>query len=75
VQYGHQGGSLRNIAEEVGVTSATLVNHFGHKEALLTAVLKHWSDESKSLNPGSSGLAFFEGLPQLMDTTQAIEDS
>jgi AcrR family transcriptional regulator len=38
---GYQKGSLIEIAEQVGMTHAGVLHHFGSKEALLIAVLKH----------------------------------
>jgi AcrR family transcriptional regulator len=44
-QFGYAGGSLRRIAEAVGVSTPALIRHFGSKEGLFTAVLEH-SDAS-----------------------------
>ena len=66
-QYGYNNGSLRQIANEVGVSAPTLVSHFGHKEALLVAVLDYWSEQSAVLSAGRTGLAYFEWLPRLME--------
>ena len=41
-QYGYHGASLRQIADQVGTTNATLIAYFGSKEGLLVAVLEHW---------------------------------
>jgi len=35
---GHEGLSLRQVAEAVGVAHRSLYNHFEHREALLDAV-------------------------------------
>ncbi|UGQ11030.1 TetR/AcrR family transcriptional regulator [Yinghuangia sp. ASG 101] len=64
---GYAGGSLRQIAAEVGVTAASLVQHFGSKEGLLNAVLRHW--DAMAVQPSHTdrvGIAFFEGLPDLL---------
>ena len=45
-QYGYHGASLRQIADEVGTTNATLIAYFGSKEGLLVAVLEHWREET-----------------------------
>jgi AcrR family transcriptional regulator len=37
-EHGHERLSLREVAEEVGVTHRSLYNHFVHREALLDAV-------------------------------------
>lgn len=65
-QYGYHAGSLRNIADDVGVTSAALIRHFGDKEGLLTAVLEYWNEESKPGNSDATGLAHIRALPALM---------
>jgi AcrR family transcriptional regulator len=39
-QYGYAGGSLRRIAEVVGVSTPALIRHFGSKEGLFAAVLE-----------------------------------
>lgn len=65
-KYGYIGGSLRQIASEVGVSAATLVSHFEHKEGLLVAVLEHWKAESGGVKAGAEGLDFFLRLPKLM---------
>jgi AcrR family transcriptional regulator len=44
-QYGYHGASLRQIADQVGATNATLIAYFGSKEGLLVAVLEHWRED------------------------------
>lgn len=65
-QYGYHAGSLRNIAEDVGVTSAALIRHFQSKEGLLTAVLEYWNEESRVASSPATGLAHIRQLPALM---------
>lgn len=58
--YGYAGGSLRQIADEVGVTPAALTRHFDNKEGLLAAVLGQWDAATDSLLPADvRGLDFF----------------
>ena len=45
-EYGFAGGSIRTIADRVGVSHATLLQHFGTKEGLLTAVLQEWDRQT-----------------------------
>ena len=66
-EHGYTGGSLRAIAEHAGVTHATLIQHFGSKEGLLTAALEEWDrrtvqDELADV----SGLDYFRRLPDVM---------
>ncbi|WP_426226345.1 TetR/AcrR family transcriptional regulator [Pseudarthrobacter sp. DSP2-3-2b1] len=65
-QYGYHAGSLRNIADDVGVTSAALIRHFGDKEALLMAVLEYWDQESRAAGNDATGLDHIRQLPALM---------
>jgi AcrR family transcriptional regulator len=58
--HGFNSGSLRQIANEVGVTPAALARHFGNKEGLLSAVLENWDAGAQARNPGEvRGLAHF----------------
>jgi AcrR family transcriptional regulator len=58
--YGYSSGSLRQIAEEVGVTPAALTRHFGSKEGLLAAVLANWDADAAARNPPDvHGLDYF----------------
>ncbi len=63
-QFGYAGGSLRQIAQEVGVTPAALTRHFDSKEGLLLAVLDYWDEENDRAIPRSrQGLDRFLGMP------------
>lgn len=42
---GYNGGSLRKIAQEVGISPAAISRHFASKEELLMAVLERWDEE------------------------------
>ena len=63
-EFGYTGASLRQIASEVGVSPATLLQHFGSKEGLLTAVLESWTIQSPMLREDSTDL--LKRLRQLM---------
>ncbi len=70
-QHGYAGGSIRAIAEKAGVSHATLIQHFGSKEALLTAVLEEW--DRRTVQDGLadvSGLDYFRRLPEVMTAHQ-----
>ena len=70
-QHGYAGGSIRAIAEKAGVSHATLIQHFGSKEGLLTAVLEDW--DRRTVEEGLadvSGLDYFRRLPEVMAAHQ-----
>lgn len=63
--------SLRTIAEQAGVNHATLIQHFGSKEGLLTAVLEEWDRQTvKNSLTDLSGLDYFRRLPDVMSAHQ-----
>ena len=43
---GYHRASLRQIAEQVGVSAGAIFRHFANKEELLVAVLEHWRRET-----------------------------
>lgn len=64
---GYRGGSLRQIAQEVGVTPAALARHFERKEDLLTAVLEYWREQTDRLIDDTAvGVDYFTGLRRLV---------
>lgn len=66
-EYGYAGGSIRTIAERVGVSHATLLQHFGSKEGLLTAVLQEWDRRTVEASLADVvGLDYFRRLPEVM---------
>ncbi|WP_426767079.1 TetR/AcrR family transcriptional regulator [Pseudarthrobacter sp. 1G09] len=66
-EQGFAGGSIRTIAERVGVSHATLLQHFGSKEGLLTAVLEEWDRQTVETGlSGVEGLDYFRRLPLVM---------
>jgi AcrR family transcriptional regulator len=66
-EFGFAGGSVRAIAERVGVSPATLLQHFGSKEGLLMAVLNDWDRQTIDASlTGVSGLAYFGRMPDVM---------
>jgi AcrR family transcriptional regulator len=67
-QFGYAGGSLKQIADQVGVTPAAILTHFGNKENLLIAVLERWSAETlKEIPTEPTGLGFFARLLGVME--------
>jgi AcrR family transcriptional regulator len=70
-EHGYAGGSLRTIAEQAGVNHATLIQHFGSKEGLLTAVLEEWDRRTVENSLAHvSGLEYFQRLPEVMASHQ-----
>ena len=69
-EFGYSGGSIRTIAERVGVSPPTLLQHFGSKAGLLTAVLDDWLYQQRqhaaSRGEGRRGLAFFNRMRSVM---------
>ena len=66
-EYGFAGGSIRAIAERVGVSHATLLQHFGSKDGLLMAVLQEWDRQTVETSlTGVAGLDYFRRLPEVM---------
>lgn len=66
-ELGFAGGSVRSIAERVGVSHAALLQHFGSKEGLLIAVLEEWDRRAiVDRLTGASGLDYFRRLPDVM---------
>ncbi|WP_415853711.1 TetR/AcrR family transcriptional regulator [Sinomonas sp. G460-2] len=66
-EHGFAGGSLRTIAERVGVSHAALLQHFGSKEGLLAAVLQEWDRQTVETGLADvSGLGYFRRLPEVM---------
>ena len=58
-RYGYAGASLRQIADDVGVTAAAFTRHFGNKEGLLQAVIDHWETKNDSFFDGACGSVTF----------------
>lgn len=67
-ELGFAGGSIRTIADRVGVSPATLLQHFGSKEGLLMAVLEEWDRRTTQTSlTGVTGLTLFRRLPEVME--------
>src|SRR6188472_3647051 len=68
-EYGYAGGSVRTIADRVGVSPASLLQHFGSKEGLLMAVLAEWDRHTVATRlTDVTGLDYFRRLPEVMAT-------
>jgi len=67
---GYRGTGLSTIAAQVGVTQAGLLHHFGTKENLLEAVVRHRSEQDAALIAeiiGNGGLGMLDRLPRLAE--------
>lgn len=53
---GYRAGSIREIAEAVGLSQAGLLHHFESKDALLIAVLRHRDEYTAARFPASRGI-------------------
>lgn len=66
-EYGYAGGSVRTIADRIGVSPASLLQHFGSKEGLLMAVLEDWDRRTVDGQlTDVTGLDYFRRLPEVM---------
>ena len=67
-ELGYAGGSIRTIADRVGVAPASLLQHFGSKEGLLEAVLEDWTRQTEAQQQWNElhGLAALESFRALM---------
>ena len=66
-EYGYAGGSVRTIADRIGVSPASLLQHFGSKEGLLMAVLEDWDRHTVEASlTDVTGLDYFRRLPEVM---------
>src|SRR6478736_5963470 len=66
-EYGYAGGSVRTIADRIGVSAASLLQHFGSKEGLLMAVLEDWDRHTVEARVTDvTGLDYFRRLPEVM---------
>ncbi|HEV7718231.1 MAG TPA: TetR/AcrR family transcriptional regulator [Arsenicitalea sp.] len=66
-KFGYTSGSLRQIAEDVGVTPSALIRHFNSKEGLLVAVLARLEEENRRImSPPYEGLEYYRRLPNLL---------
>ena len=64
---GYRAGSLREVAQRVGISEAGLLHHFPNKVALLEAVLDRRDDRSRAMVPfdADNGAAMMRGLVRL----------
>ncbi|NEM92048.1 TetR/AcrR family transcriptional regulator [Galbitalea soli] len=72
---GFRSGSIREIAERVGMSQAGLLHHFSNKAELLSAVLTLRDEHSLELMPtgeATEGFEFLIGLVQVAEYNQTV---
>ncbi len=67
---GYRSGSIREIAEAVGMSQAGLLHHFESKDALLTAVLRHRDERSRPLFSRALGIEFLVSAVEAFRVTE-----
>ncbi|KSW21838.1 TetR/AcrR family transcriptional regulator [Cellulomonas sp. B6] len=70
---GYRTGSLADVAEQVGITHAGVLHHFGSKEQLLVAVLQQRDDDGVRDLEGQHIPAGLELFRHLVRTVRANE--
>jgi AcrR family transcriptional regulator len=60
-EHGYRGGTLRMISESVGAPASQIINHFGSKDGLLTAVLDLWDGQQVD-DANLHGLDYIDAL-------------
>lgn len=70
---GYRAGSLREVAQRVGMSEAGLLHHFRSKSALLQAVLDHRDDHSREIVDfdEADGVEALRGLVRLAEANAA----
>lgn len=72
---GFRSGSIREIAERVGMSQAGLLHHFSNKSELLAAVLQLRDDRSAELVPiddAHAGVETVRGFVELMEYNATV---
>ena len=71
---GFRSGSLRDIAERVGMSQAGLLHHFANKGELLAAVLRLRDDRAEEFVPlrDADGLATVTGFVRLVEHNATV---
>lgn len=64
---GYNGGSLRQIAQRIGISPAAINRHFTTKADLLDAVLARWDEEvAEYSDPNAEGLAYWHRFRSIL---------
>ena len=70
---GYRSGSIREIADRVGISQAGLLHHFSSKDELLRAVLDHRDEQATERMGGElpAGLDFIRALADLVEFNES----
>ncbi|AKU15484.1 TetR/AcrR family transcriptional regulator [Luteipulveratus mongoliensis] len=66
-RFGGRGGSLKDIADRVGMSQAGVLHHFGSKNDLLLAVLERRDDQGRVLTPDATLEEGVEAARELLE--------
>ena len=71
---GFRSGSIREIAERVGMSQAGLLHHFSNKNELLAGVLELRDDQSRTITrmDEPDGLAHLRGLVSVVEYNSSV---
>ncbi len=69
---GYQRGSIKDIADLIGMSRAGVQHHFPDKVQLLEAVLRLRDQHAQQLLAGKQGVAFIRGLIQVIEHNASI---
>ncbi|MGZ9809935.1 TetR/AcrR family transcriptional regulator [Pseudoroseicyclus sp. H15] len=65
---GYSAGSLQEIAQRAGITTAGIMRHFDNKAELLVEVLRFWDDAQIADEKRYEGLAYFRSLRSVTES-------
>ncbi|NDV00265.1 TetR/AcrR family transcriptional regulator [Pseudoroseicyclus tamaricis] len=68
---GYSAGSLQEIAQRAGITTAGIMRHFDSKAELLVEVLRYWDDAQREDEKRYEGLAYFRSLRSVTEGNMA----
>ncbi|MBT2550560.1 TetR/AcrR family transcriptional regulator [Arthrobacter sp. ISL-65] len=62
-EHGYSGATVKQLADEVGLSQNGLLHHFGSKDALLVEVLRHRDEADSFLLTGTKATPVWGNLP------------
>ncbi|GAA3627166.1 TetR/AcrR family transcriptional regulator [Kineosporia mesophila] len=69
-QVGYRSGSMRDIAQRIGIAHTTLLHHFPTKSELLAGVLELRDEQTSPAPAGGSGADFLRGMVEVVRRNQ-----